>query len=104
MQNFVTKDKLADYVSKNDFHEFKMEMRDFRDETNNKFDGIEIRLSAHNKRFNEIERKIDDLKSEYYIHIGVMREAFRHDLLLAVEHLQGLVTKTIDPSKKLEFN
>jgi chaperonin cofactor prefoldin len=96
----VNKHQLLDYVSKREFGDFVDEMRDFRTVTESRFDSIESRLSAHDKRFDKIDRQIDELKEIIRIQTGAILDQFREDLKIGIEYFQNIDKNKVD---KVEF-
>lgn len=96
----VNKHQLLDYVSKREFGDFVEDMRDFRTVTESRFDSIESRLSAHDKRFDKIDRQIDELKEIIRIQTGAILDQFREDLKIGIEYFQNIDKNKVD---KVEF-
>lgn len=80
---FVSKHQLLDYISKRDFNDFVAEMRDFRDAT-------ETKLSQHDKRFNDIERRFDKLGDDFRIQVGAVLDQFKEYMQISKEYMQGV--------------
>lgn len=85
----VTKNHLLDYVSKREFNDFVLEMRDFRDIT-------ETRFGVIDRRFNDMDRKFDELKEIIRIQTGAILDQFREDLKVGLEYVQNIDNRKID--------
>jgi archaellum component FlaC len=124
---YATKSQLLDYVSKFEFNEFVGEMRDFRVDTNKRFDLIDNRasftdkrftsiddrfssidkrfdlvddrFSSIDKRFDSIDRRIDRLEDSIRTTIGTYYEQFREDLKTGLEYVQNIDAKKVDQSQ-----
>ncbi len=86
----ILKHQLQDYVSKLEFNDFVEEMRNFRDLTGVRFDTIEQRLSDHDKRFNNIDRRLDKLGEDFRIQTGAILDQFKEYMQINREHMQGV--------------
>lgn len=93
---FVSKHQLLDYISKRDFNDFVAEMRDFKELTGERFNTIEARLAEHDKRFDKIDRQIDELKEIIRVHTGALLDQFREDLKMGLEYVQHVDNKKVD--------
>ena len=101
---YITKAQLHDYVSKFEFKEFVAEMRDFREETNRRFDqiderfvainvrftGVDSRLSGIDKRLDVLDRRMDSLKEEFRVQTGVMLQEMRTLSQATMEYLKHI--------------
>lgn len=94
--NLVSKHQLLDYVSKREFNDFVGDMRDFREVADKRFDSIEARLSAHDKRFDNIDRQFDELKELMRVQTGAILDQFRSDLRAATEFFDNIDKKKVD--------
>ena len=100
----IKKHQLLDYVSKIDFNDFVEEVRNFRDETESRFntidsrfdavnqrlEGIDIRLSGMDKRFSSIDRRLDTLGENFRIQTGAILDQFKEYMQINREHMQGV--------------
>ena len=79
-------------------------MRNFRDETESRFDtidarfdavnqrleSIDIRLSGMDKRFSSIDRRLDTLGENFRIQTGAILDQFKEYMQINREHMQGI--------------
>lgn len=91
----VTKNQLLDYISKRDFNDFVVEMRDFRD-------GTEIRFSAIDKRLNSIDRRFDKLSEDFRIQTGAILDQFKEHMQINREYMQGVEERLMNRLQVLE--
>ena len=78
----VTKSDLLDYVTKFEFHEFRGEMRDFRESVES--------------RFNAVDRRFDQLEESFRVHTGIIVQEFRErtdTIMEYVRHIDAKVDK-----------
>ena len=106
----VSKHQLLDYVSKRDFNDLTADVRDFREETEARFDSvdsrlgtIELRLSGHDKRFdsiekrfNDMDRRFDEIKELIRVQTGAILDQFREDLKTGMEFVQNIEKTKVD--------
>lgn len=106
----------GDYVTKGEFGEFKVEMRnfkhsmvDFRDEmyifkidASKRFDAIDARLSSHDVRFSSIDSRLDilsksllEFRDEVPRHMSILQEKFKDQLDMAVELIRGEIREKL---------
>jgi hypothetical protein len=85
----IQKHQLLDYVSKREFNDFVLEMRDFRDIT-------ETRFGVIDRRFNDVDRKFDELKEIIRVQTGAILDQFREDLKVGLEYVQNIDNKKVD--------
>ena len=82
----VTKAELHDYVTKFEFNEFVGDMRDFRQDANERFNKV-------GKRFDSIDRRIDRLEESFRVQTGVILEEMRSLSQATVEYLKGMESR-----------
>lgn len=113
----VTKSQLLDYVTKLEFSEFRNEVLDRFDSTDNRFDSIDTRFAAidtrftaidnrfdsvdkrfssMDKRLNSIDKKIDQIREDFRVHTGVLSEQFSEQFKVAMEYMQHVEAKKLD--------
>jgi hypothetical protein len=92
----VTKSHLLDYVTKFEFNEFRDEMKDFRTDTQRRFDFIDVRFTAVDKRLDTLDRKFDQLREDFRVHTGVIVQEFRESTATIMEYLRHLDAKKVD--------
>jgi hypothetical protein len=85
----IQKHQLLDYVSKREFNDFVLEMRDFRGIT-------ETRFGVIDRRFNDVDRKFDELKEIIRVQTGAILDQFREDLKVGLEYVQNVDNKKVD--------
>ena len=100
---YARKTQLIDYVTKQEFHEFKDEMYDFkgemyvfRDEMYKFRNDTEIRFSKIDKRFDQIERKLDDFKESVRIQFGIFLQEMRDYFNTTMEYMRNVESKKVD--------
>jgi archaellum component FlaC len=112
---YITKADLHDYVTKYEFNEFASEMRDFRENTTERFDQVDARLSgidsrlnsmdkrftAIDKRFDSIDRRIDSLEEQYRVQTGVILQEMRTLSKATMEYLRHLDSKITTLENKM---
>jgi predicted nucleic acid-binding Zn-ribbon protein len=91
-----------EYVTKNEFSDFKFEMRQFRLEFNDfRKDMYDYKKEMYDftletaRQFDFVNQRLDSIKSEFVIlredtahHMEILREGFREDLKMALEFLR----------------
>ena len=95
-KTLVAKHQLLDYVSKREFNDFVEEMRDFRDLTERKLNSIELRLSLHDRKFDEIMELIR-------VQTGAVLDQFREDLRAGMEYVKYIDESKVDKRDFEEF-
>lgn len=78
----ITKSHLLDYVTKFEFNEFRDEMKDFRSDTQ--------------QRFETLDRKFDQLREDFRVHTGTILQEFREHTATIMEYMHHIDTKKVD--------
>lgn len=105
---------LPDYVRKTDFDEFKGDMRNFRyefdsfrkdmsvfkdnmnafrDETSQRFVTVDIRMAGIEKRLDDLNNNVRNLRDDMPRYMGVLRDGFKQDLNIAIDFIKGVGDK-----------
>lgn len=94
---YITKAQLHGYVTKFEFNEFVGEMREFKENTTERFNqldsrlsGIDSRLNAIDKRFDSIDRRIDRLSEDFRTQTGIILEEMRSLSQATMEYLRHI--------------
>lgn len=90
----VSKNQLLDYLSKRDFNDFVVDMRDFQEITNARFNSIDKQLIAMN-------RNIDQFKEDVRVQVGVVLDQFRENTQITMEYVQNIEKTKVD---EIRFN
>jgi hypothetical protein len=85
---------------KEEMHIFKDDMQAFRSETNARFDAIDGRLSSHDGRFDGIDKRLDtltrslsDFREEVPSHNTLLRNGLRDDIAIVFDKMKFLDEK-----------
>lgn len=97
---YITKAQLHDYVTKYEFIEFVGEMRDFKENTGQRLEGIDSRLNSIDRRLDGIDRRIDRLEDQFRIQTGAIIEEVRVRSKTTMEYLQHIESKITMPESK----
>ncbi len=78
---------------KEEMHIFKEDMQSFRSETTVRFDGIDKRFDGVDKRLDALTRSLADFREEVPRHNTLLRDGFKDNLAIVFDSMKSLDEK-----------
>jgi hypothetical protein len=87
---YITKNQLLDYVTKNDFNEFKTDVFKRFDAIDARFDAVDKRMGSLDQRMSTLEKGFIRLEDNMRIQAGVYYERMEHNFKAGMEILKEI--------------